>query len=128
MTSYCVDIGSRSRKVGRFIARVRSELLKAVEEERSASKLSQQEIAKRLAEKRAVINHQLSGTAPLTLRSVAELSWALGREISFELREPSRDAGQNCNMETTTVEWKKPTFVGMAEFSARPRDAAKEIE
>jgi hypothetical protein len=128
MTSYCVDIGSRSRKVGRFIARVRSELLRAVEEERNTCKLSQQEIATRLTRKRSAINHQLSGTEPLTLRSVAELSWALGREISFELREPSREAGQNFNMETTTVEWKKPTFVGMAEPCDRPRDDAERID
>ncbi len=119
MTSYNVDIGSRSRKVSRFIARVRHELLRAVEEERGACKLSPQEMATRLAQKRSAITHQLAGTEPLTLRSVAELSWALGREISFELREPTREAGQNSNMETTTVEWKKPTFVSMTERDVR---------
>ena len=119
MTSYCVDIGSRSRKVGRFIARVRHELLKAVEEERRTAKLSQQDLASRLDGERSDITHQLSGTKPLTLRSVAELSWALGREINFELRTPTQSAGQNFNPETTTVEWKKPTVVGMVDKNAR---------
>jgi hypothetical protein len=125
MASYSVDIGSGPRKVGRFIARVRHELLKAVEEERSSSKLSQQEIATRLARKRSAITHELAGLEPLTLRSVAELSWALGREISFELREPVPSAGQNFNLETTTVEWKKPTFVGKAGPNARTPNAAE---
>jgi len=47
------------------------------------------------------------------LRSVAELSWALGREINFELRKPVEESGQNINTETTTIGWKQPTLVSM---------------
>jgi hypothetical protein len=112
MTSYRVDIGSRSRRVGRFIARVRSELLRAVDEERRTAHASQQAIAQRLEQDRSAINRQLSGEANLTLRSVAELSWALGREIKFELRKPIEEIGQNINIETSTIEWKKPTVIG----------------
>jgi ribosome-binding protein aMBF1 (putative translation factor) len=112
---YQVDIGHRSRRVSRFIARVRGELLRAVDEERRTSRLSQNAIAKKLDWRRSLVNRQLSGDAHLTLRSVAELSWALGREISFELRKPVARDGQNFfNEETTTIAWKKPTLVGAA--------------
>ncbi len=113
MVSYRVDISPRSRRVGRFIARVRNELLKAVDEERRGSRLNQQAIAEKLEQKRSVINRQLSGEDHITLRSVAELSWALGREINFELRKPVEENGQNINMETSTIGWKPPTVVGM---------------
>jgi hypothetical protein len=112
MASYRVDISPRSRRVGRFIARVRNELLKAVDEERRASHLNQQSIAEKLEQKRSTINRQLSGEDHITLRSVAELSWALGREINFELRKPIEESGQNINMETTTIGWKAPTLIG----------------
>lgn len=120
MAPYCLDIGARSRKTGRFIARVRDELARAAEEERLGAKLNNQEIGKRLDRPRTDISRQLAGDAPLTLRSVAELSWALGRDISFELRELATDAGQNCNVETTTIEWKKPTYVGAPESKGAP--------
>ena len=114
MASYRVDISPRSRRVGRFVARVRDELLKAVEEERRAARLNQQMVAEKLDQKRSSINRQLSGEDHLTLRSVAELSWALGREINFELRKPVAESGQNINTETTTIGWKQPTLVSMS--------------
>jgi hypothetical protein len=125
MASYRVEISPRSRRVGRFIARVRSELLKAVDEERRASRVNQQAIAEKLEQQRSAINRQLSGEDHLTLRSVAELSWALGREINFELRKPVEESGQNINIETTTIGWKTPTFIGArattASFSQKTR-------
>lgn len=128
MAPYRVDIGSRSRTVGRFVARVRNELLKAVNEERDASKINSQGVANRLDWHRSAVNRQLSGDAPLTLRSVAELSWALGREINFELHKPVQEPGQNFNMETTTIEWNKPMFIAMSGAGARSRDAAKQVD
>jgi transcriptional regulator with XRE-family HTH domain len=87
-------IEARSRTAGRLIGRVRRELLKAITEEKRAG-LSQQELARRLESERSNINRQLSGEAEITLRSLADLAWALGREITFELRRPDSAAGQN---------------------------------
>jgi|SRR5271163_3002773 len=113
MASYRLDISPRSRRIGRFIAQVRNELYKAIDEERRASGLNQQAIADRLGLQRSAINRQLAGEDHLTLRSVAELSWDLGREISFELRKPVEASGQNINLNTTTLEWKRPKLVGV---------------
>lgn len=47
MTFFRFDIDARSRTAGRFIGRVRRELLKAITEEKGAG-LTQQELAQRL--------------------------------------------------------------------------------
>ena len=68
MTSFQFDIGSRARNAGRFIGRVRDELLRALSERKKDGKLTQQELATKLDVHRSLINRQLSGEANLTLR------------------------------------------------------------
>ena len=62
-----------------------------------------QHYAKKLEVHRSLINRQLSGEANLTLRSLADLAWAMGMEISFELKKPVVEAGQNQPVTTSTV-------------------------
>ena len=95
MTSFHFDIGARARNAGRFIGRVRGELLRALSERKSEGGLSQEALARKLDTERSLINRQLSGESNLTLRSLADLAWAMDLEISFELKEPSAEAGQN---------------------------------
>jgi ribosome-binding protein aMBF1 (putative translation factor) len=102
MTFFRFDIHARSRKAARLMGRVRRELLKAVMEERSAG-LTQQELAQRLQAERATVNRQLSGEAEITLRGLADLAWALDREITVERRRPERPEGQNIGPMTSTV-------------------------
>jgi ribosome-binding protein aMBF1 (putative translation factor) len=102
MTFFQFDIGARSRKAARLIGRVRRELLKAVIEERRAG-LTQQELASRLETRRSIINRQLSGEAEITLRGLADLAWALDREITVELRRSDQPAGQNIAPATSTT-------------------------
>jgi transcriptional regulator with XRE-family HTH domain len=102
MTFFRFDIDARSRTAGRFIGRVRRELLRAITEQKRAG-LTQQELARRLEIRRSNINRQLSGEAEITLRSLAELAWALDREITFELRRPDNANGQNIAPVTSTI-------------------------
>jgi len=95
MNSYVFDIGGKARKASRFIGHVRAELQKALIAEKAARKITQQEIANLLGVNRSVINRQLMGEENITLRRVAELAWALGWEIVFELRKPSAARGKN---------------------------------
>ena len=103
MTCFHFDIGSRARHAGRFIGRVRAELLRALLERKTETGLSQQTLARKLDADRAQINRQLSGEANLSLRSLADLAWAMDMEISFELKKPAASAGQNQPMTTSTV-------------------------
>ena len=102
MTFFRFEINARSRTAGRFVGRVRRELLRAMTEEKRAG-LTQQELARRLQSGRSNINRQLSGEAEITLRSLADLAWALDREITFELRRPDEAAGQNIAPQTSTI-------------------------
>lgn len=102
MTFFRFEIDGRARTAGRLIGRVRRELLKAVTEDRRAG-LTQQELARRLDSRRSDVNRQLSGEAEITLRSLADLAWALDREITFELRRANDSAGQNIAPMTSTV-------------------------
>jgi transcriptional regulator with XRE-family HTH domain len=102
MTFFRFDIDPRSRMAGRFIGRVRRELLKAIKEEKRGG-LTQQELARRLETRRSDINRQLSGEAEITLRSLADLAWALDREVTVELRRADGVAGQNIAPATSTI-------------------------
>jgi hypothetical protein len=103
VTYFHFDIGERARHAGRFIGRVRGELLRALNARKSEIGFSQQGLAHKLEAERSLINRQLSGEANLTLRSLADLAWAMDMEISFELKKPHPKAGQNQPMTTSTV-------------------------
>lgn len=105
MTFFRFDIDARSRAAGRFVGRVRRELLRAITEEKRSG-LTQQELARRLERLRSTINRQLSGEAEITLRTLAEFAWALDREISFELRTTENALGQNVAPVTSTIGYK----------------------
>jgi hypothetical protein len=118
VTSFRFDIGGRARKAGRFIGRVRSELLKAAAEEKDANGVTAGELAKKLKTRNSAINKQLEGESNLSLRALADLAWALNREISFELRPLNGAAGQNIPAETSTVRGQMKVIGGPAEDSS----------
>src|SRR3954452_11327353 len=102
MTSFHFSIDPRSRKAGRFIRKVRSEIQKALVEEKRKRKLTQAAIAEKLGVHRSVINRQLTGEGELTLRAIADFAWILNRDITFELTEPKPK--QNGNLRSTCSE------------------------
>jgi len=75
-----------------------------------------------LGEHRSVINRQLTGLENLTLRRVAELAWALGWDIVFELRRPKELAEQATPLQTpwiaTQATQAKPAAIDCQKFSA----------
>ncbi|MBN9008473.1 MAG: helix-turn-helix domain-containing protein [Rhizobiales bacterium] len=103
MTLFQFDVGDRARKTGRLVGRVRDELVRALADKRLKERITQQGLAKKLGVHRSQINRQLSGEANLTLRSLADLAWAMNMDVVFELREPASPAGSNEPPETSTV-------------------------
>jgi len=95
MPSYQFEIDEKSDASTRFISQVRDELVKAVLHEKKERNLSQHDIAQAVGTSPSVISRQLSGEANLTLRSVAEIAWALGWAPSFALRKPEIDVSGN---------------------------------
>ena len=100
--SYRLKLTPRQRKVGRFIGAVRNEIQKAYAEEKAAGHTTQAELARDLGVSRSVVNRRIRGLQNLTVRSIADLAWALNREIVFEIRKPSAPAGTNRIVTTTS--------------------------
>lgn len=95
MTSYQFKLDQRRRFVGRRIAAVRRELQKAFIEEKRTRKFTQAELARVLGVNRSVVNRQLMGTANLSVKSLADLAWALGRD--FVVGFPKRKVAVGSN-------------------------------
>ncbi len=89
--SYQMRNDPRARKAGRFIHRVQKELQNAF----VASGMKQQEIAEKLGVNRSVVNKRLLGEANLTLRTIADLAWAMNANIVFALKPELPVAGRN---------------------------------
>lgn len=88
--SFLLRISDRSRKAGRFIGRVHREIQKAFVD----SGLKQSELARKLEIDRATLNKRICGQSNLTLRSIADIAWALDQDIEFSFR---RKDGRNNN-------------------------------
>lgn len=116
--SYQMRNDPRARKAGRFIYRVQKEIQKAF----LASGLKQQEIAEKLGVNRSVVNKRLLGEANLTLRTIADLAWAMDAEIEFALKSRVNSHGQNRFEPAQTV---RAISVPAVETTAIPRRAGE---
>lgn len=101
MTSFQIGIAPNKRAAGRFISKVRRALQKALIEE---TELNQSKIADAIGVHRSVISRELNGRQDITLGRVAELAWAMGREIEFELIKLEPKFGDNVPLLTTSGE------------------------
>lgn len=95
MPSFQISITPKRRAAGRFVEGVRRALNKALAEEHAANGLSQAELARRVGVNRSVVNRQLKGHENLTLSSVGELAWAMGRTICLTLEKPAPAQGNH---------------------------------
>lgn len=84
--SFKLAINPRDQAAGRFIGSVRHALAEAVQNAKSKHGIAQSDIAQKLEIHRSVINRILKGDTNLTLRSLAEIAWALDLQPVLELR------------------------------------------
>jgi plasmid maintenance system antidote protein VapI len=89
--SFELDISPKDRAAARFIGAVRKALMKATLSTEGVG-VTQQSIAEKLGVNRSVVNRMLKGEANLTLRSVAEIAWALGMQAEITLKKTSEIA------------------------------------
>lgn len=95
MTSFQIGISPSRRAAGRFISRVRRSLQRALVEESERSGINQSKIAAAIGVHRSVISRELNGRQDITLGRLAELAWAMGREIDFSLPVAEQMQGAN---------------------------------
>jgi len=88
MNSFELDIiDEKSRAGSEFMDRVAKELRRALIDEKSTRRITQQAIADKIGTSRAVVNREVQGLENLTARRIGELFWALGWEPYFEARK-----------------------------------------
>jgi transcriptional regulator with XRE-family HTH domain len=95
MKSFQIGISPSRRAAGRFISRVRRALQRALIEEGERSGINQSKIADAIGVHRSVISRELNGRQDITLGRLAELAWAMGREIDFSLPIAEQIKGAN---------------------------------
>jgi plasmid maintenance system antidote protein VapI len=84
--NFVFNIGEKKRITGRYIGSVRRQLTRAVlkAEERG---ISRSDIARKIGCHRSRITRMLTGSSNLTLRSISELSWAIGKKPLFSMED-----------------------------------------
>ena len=88
MSSFRIAIDPRKRVAGRFITAVRAALQEALADEEHGNGINRTRIAERLGIHRSAVTRRLQGTENMTLRTLAEMAWALGRTPTFGLESP----------------------------------------
>lgn len=95
MPSFEFDIGERERAGSRFITDVKEQLQHALAKEKAERKLTFQSIGETLGVNRSVVNRMFMGLENMTIKSIAELLWAIGWEPHFEARKVSTHESEN---------------------------------
>jgi len=80
----------KSEAAARLIADVGEKLREAFAIEKDSCRLSLQKLAERLDSDRAHMHRALSGHNNMTLRTLAELAWAMDREVFVDLSDSKR--------------------------------------
>ncbi len=97
MTSYKSRITPRRRKFVRLIGDIQEELQRVLMDEHEATGITQADIARALDKHPSVVSRALSGRSNLTLETIAELAWALNREILFRMLRSEEILGYQPN-------------------------------
>lgn len=91
--SFLFELDPKQEVAADLISDIGRQLQSLHAERQALGKLTQQDIATRLGLDRARVNKCLSGSNNLTLRTLAELVWAMDGEIEVTIRLPQAAAG-----------------------------------
>jgi plasmid maintenance system antidote protein VapI len=84
-------------------------------DEMSERGLTKSDIARLLGVHRSAVTRMLNGSAPLELRTIGQLAWALGRDAQFKLsKKRKRILGSNRMGPSNTTSEFGPSFVTVA--------------
>ena len=93
--SFQIRLDPRKKAASRFILAVRAALQEALTEEAESGRTTKSQIAERLGIHRSAVTRRMKGTENLTLRTLAEMAWALGRRPTFTLERATTPEGTN---------------------------------
>lgn len=121
--SFKLTLSLKDRATGRFMSRVHRALAKVVAEAKAEKGLSQQQIAEAMGVDKSVVSRILNGESNLTLKTIGDISWALGikPEFTFKANEmvtsPQANHGTiksvvTVRNEVPRIETRKPVEIG----------------
>ncbi|MEO5337954.1 MAG: helix-turn-helix transcriptional regulator [Magnetospirillum sp. WYHS-4] len=73
-----------------MVSKVHLEIDNAVRDWQDETGKPKAELARLLDVDKAVLSRRLNGTSNMTIKTIADLAWAIGREIEFSLRPHCR--------------------------------------
>lgn len=84
--SFKIKITAKDRSTGRFMSRVHRALAKIVTQMKDEKGLTQQQIADAMGVDKSVVSRILNGESNLTLKTIGDVSWAVGLkpELTFK--------------------------------------------
>src|SRR5215813_13045155 len=85
MQSSPTPFDDRSLAVARVMRRIHDALVKAYARRVKTNRIDQAALASKLEIDKAIVSRRLSGSANLTERTLAEMSWALDHEVFIDL-------------------------------------------
>ena len=97
MISYKSRITPRRRKFVRLIGDIQEELHRVLMDEHEVRGITQADIARMLGKDRSFVSRKMSGRSNMTLETIAELAWALDREILFRMPSSEEILGYQPN-------------------------------
>jgi transcriptional regulator with XRE-family HTH domain len=95
MTSFSPQTDKRRRTFVRLIGEIRHVLNEALAEEHSRRDLTKADIAKILGVNKSFVGRKLSGESNMTLATLADLAYALDRNVKITLPSRHVPAGSN---------------------------------
>ena len=105
--SFQFDLDPKSEVSTRFIGGV----LRMLQKSFTNSGLKQQELAEKLGVHRSVVNRRLQGKSNLTLRTIAEMAWAMEMEPKFQMEKVNIPSGSNSVVRRVETNGKSAFFV-----------------
>lgn len=89
--SYQMHLTPRKRKVARFVSQVYGQIQQAFTDAAREEGMTQRKLAEKLGVDKSVLHRRLTGEANLTLRSIADLAWALDADLEFAVRRRKKN-------------------------------------
>lgn len=121
--SYRLKISPKDRATGRFKSRVNRRLLNAILSAKQKHGLTQSQIAELMEVDKSTVSKILNGKGNLTLKTIGDISWAVGLIPNIEFKEKeagvlnrlsnsgkklSHEATRNTNSGVNVFQYTKP--------------------
>lgn len=124
--SFHIKIDSKQKVAAKLIGKVHSELNRAIQIVKQDSNVSQQALADKLEINKATLSRRLGGRTNLTLKSLANLIWAIDGDFEFKINMPSDYSVSNSSRHPVSL-WRSDTTVNTPSTGASESEPIRNL-